>query len=183
MPRPPDLIPTFTAEELRAQFRYDPETGQFWRLVFGRTSRRKISPKPERIPIEKLCKSVSGCGYQYIMVNSQRHRAHRLAWYYMTGEWPSSYQIDHINNQRLDNRWKNLRKATWVENSCNQRLSEANTSGIKGVTYNSRKRKWCSEVMVNRKSHFCGCFITKEEAEIAVKRKRIELHGEFTNHG
>jgi len=55
-----------------------------------------------------------------IGANGSRHLAHRLAWLYMAGAWPSGV-IDHMNGDPSDNRWSNLRDVTQAENNANRR--------------------------------------------------------------
>ncbi len=60
-------------------------------------------------------------GYILIRVRGKSYRAHRFAWLYMTGRWPKSV-IDHINHKRDDNRWKNLRGVTRLQNQRNKKI-------------------------------------------------------------
>ena len=62
---------------------------------------------------------------------------------------PDGMEVDHINCDGLDNRRLNLRLATKAQNQHNQRLSCANTSGLKGVTWNKRGEKWQAQIMLN----------------------------------
>jgi hypothetical protein len=89
---------------------YDAGTGVFrWRIS-----------RPNR-----AAGSVAGVrgkvGYVYISVMKQRCLAHRLAWLLMTGEWPGA-QIDHVNRDRADNRWANLRAADSAQNAWNSAI-------------------------------------------------------------
>lgn len=87
---------------------------------------------------------------------------------------------DHINHDALDNRKANLRPATRQQNACNQRLSAASTTGIKGV--HRYGKKWRGLVALNRRQ-YARIFDTAAEAEAWVIEKRKELHGEFACHG
>lgn len=53
------------------------------------------------------------------MIHGYHYKASRLAWLYMTGEWPK-YEMDHINHVKDDNRWVNLRDVTPAENCANR---------------------------------------------------------------
>ncbi len=110
-----------TQERLLELIHYNPETGLFSRLG-GRRSDR----------VGKVAGSPQGQGYLLIFVDGRRYRAHRLAWFYMTGEWPAD-GIDHVNNIKTDNRFANLRLATRAQNEMNKPPSRSNTSGVKGV--------------------------------------------------
>ena len=88
-----------TQSELKSLLHYDPETGLFtW-----------IAPLSNRVQVGDVCSTVAPIGYILIGVRGQKLYAHRLAWLYMTGEWPEN-QIDHINCVKTDNRWANLRE-------------------------------------------------------------------------
>lgn len=89
-----------TAERLREVLEYDPAIGVFRWLI-----------KPcGQISIGDIAGCRHGEGYVQIRVIGRIYLAHRLAWLYMTGEWPISL-IDHRNLDRSDNRWSNLREA------------------------------------------------------------------------
>jgi hypothetical protein len=57
-------------------------------------------------------------GYKIITINGHKYKAHRIAWFYMTGRWPYPV-VDHINRNKLDNRFENLRETTVKENTIN----------------------------------------------------------------
>src|SRR5690242_802119 len=44
---------------------------------------------------------------------------------------PTEYDVDHKNNDKLDNRRENLRVCHYRENARNKKLSRANSSGYK----------------------------------------------------
>ncbi len=100
-----------TAERLRELLTYDPETGHF-RWVFTKGCRAG----------GQIAGTVRRDGYLCIAVDGRKHKAHRLAWFYMHGRWPHP-EIDHINRSKLDNRLCNLREATRVENNANRGVS------------------------------------------------------------
>jgi AP2 domain len=89
--------------------------------------------------------------------------------------------IDHRNHNTLDNRRKNLLKATQSENSCNRRKRSDNTSGFKGVGFRKDCGKWVAAITVNRKRKFLGYFTDKKEAAKVYDNAAMELHGEFAN--
>jgi len=100
-----------TIEYLKSILHYDPNTG-IWRWLqapkFGRVEARDIAGSPYK-----------NKQYWCIKIKQKKYAAHRLAWFYMTGEWPED-QIDHINRDGLDNRWNNLRPASNRENQQNR---------------------------------------------------------------
>jgi len=89
--------------------------------------------------------------------------------------------VDHQNNNKTDNNVKNLRFVTNQENSFNASLSKSNTSGVKGVIYNKRDRKWEARIYLNGKQHFIGNYKTLEEAKSARSKKAQKLFGEYIN--
>lgn len=145
-----------TQERLRELLTYRPDTGEFvWRK---KTSNRvKIGERAGRVAVN---------GYRGIRIDNTLHYAHRLAYLYVTGGWPSE-QIDHINRVRDDNRWCNLRPATCSENQQNLGLAPTNTSGYRGVSYHRAARKWSAERWVAGVKHYLGLFPTAEAARTA----------------
>lgn len=79
-------------------------------------------------------------GYVCIVIDGNNYLAHRLAWLYVHGDFPSGEQsfIDHINGKKGDNRIVNLRKASHKENHRNKPITSNNSSGITGVTREKR---------------------------------------------
>ena len=159
-----------TLEKVRELLHYDPATGQFrWRVNVGSYG---------RIPAGTVAGAKSLNGYIYITIGRHRCLAHRLAWFYVNGEWPEK-QIDHINNNRVDNTWSNLRLADQSENSCNGSLRTTNTSGYRGVSWSTAKRKWVASIVKNRKQFKLGYFSCKHEAYSAYCKAARKLHGEY----
>jgi hypothetical protein len=99
--------------DLRRILAYDPDTGDFrWRLRSDRDHSWNMRH------VGGLAGSTLPIGYRYVNIRKKLLLAHRLAWLWMTGQWPVD-QIDHINGDRVDNRWCNLRLATQKQNSAN----------------------------------------------------------------
>ena len=111
-----------------------------------------------------------------------KHRlAHRIVWFMHYGEWPKN-QIDHINGNNLDNRIENLRDVSNAENARNKTRFSNNTSGVTGVYWYERYKKWNVKCDMNGKSYNLGYFTHKEDAIAA--RKEAELkYGYHENHG
>lgn len=167
---------SLTAEALREFLRYDPETGTFiWLKHQIRTD--KIGRRAGG-----LCKRD---GYIIIAILGHRYPAQRLAWLYMTGEWPAKPFIDHINRDRSDNCWVNLREATNAEN-CRNSSRAKGVAGLKGVTlYHSNrknlKRPYAATIMFDYKPIRLGYFETPEEAHAAYIDGAKKYHGEFAS--
>lgn len=88
-------------------------------------------------------------------------------------------EIDHINHDTLDNQRHNLRVCTHKQNMGNYRKPITNTSGYKGVVWESEKRLWIAQIVINGKQTKIGRFKTKEDAAVAYNRKALEIFGEF----
>jgi len=155
-----------TAERLRELLTYDPATGVFkWKT--GGKGRRPDLVAGGLHPV---------LGYWYIGVDRVKYPLHRVAWLYMTGEWPKE-EIDHINGVRSDNRWSNLREATKGQNMQNLRKQRGRTSRYMGVSWHQCGR-WVSYITVDGKRRHLGLFDDEEvayEAHLQAKRKLHEF--------
>ena len=107
--------------------------------------------------------------------------AHRLAWLIHSGAMPDA-EIDHINGIKSDNRISNLRCVTHEENSRNKAKYSNNTSGVSGVTWDSREGKWRAHVKAQKKQNFLGLFHDINEAAKAVTEFRM-ANGYTERHG
>ena len=96
-------------------------------------------------------------------------------------EYPNDMVIDHINLNKLDNRRSNLRICTYSQNNMNTKIKSSNTSGTKGVWWNTKREKWIAEIMIDNKKYYLGEFINKEEAIKTRKEAEIKYFGEFRN--
>jgi hypothetical protein len=122
------------------------------------------------------------CGkYMHIIIEGKHYLAHRIIWKMMTGSDPSAL-VDHVDTNGLNNRWKNLRIATDAENIMNSKLSRANTSGIKGVSFDRQNSKWRAHIMVGRKCFNLGRYKSFDDAVAARMRSAELMHGEFARH-
>lgn len=72
-----------------------------------------------------------------------QYYAHRLAWFYVHGGWPT-YYIDHINRRKSDNRIANLREVKPFENSQNTKAVAKGVSGRRGVKWFAPTRCWAA---------------------------------------
>jgi hypothetical protein len=120
-------------------------------------------------------------GYVYVRSPGRIHKAHRVIWLWMTGEWPRD-QVDHINHDRADNRWCNLRAATNADNQKNVSLRADNTSGAVGVRRHTHGDKWRAQIKVGGRFIHLGLFDDKTTA-IAARQAANEKYGFHANHG
>jgi hypothetical protein len=164
-------LPLPDAEYLHKRLAYDPDTGRLlWKPV---ASKRWNSRLAGKAALDCICRY----GYRVGRIDGRGVRSHRVIWKMMTGSDPAG-EIDHINGDRSDNRWRNLRCVTHSGNMRNSRLPSDNTSGVIGVSWMAAKRKWRATVM----GKHIGVFDTAEEAAAARERANVALSF-HPNHG
>lgn len=164
-----------TQERLKYLLEYNPDTGVFTRKI----GRKGVKKGAEAGCIVKGV--IVGKSYRRISIDYKIYAAHRLAWLYMTGEMPPD-QIDHIDGNGLNNKWKNLRSVSAHENKKNKRLPVNNSSGFCGVAWNKVCKKWRALIQVNGKSKHLGMFKDKSDAIKARVAANIK-YGFHENHG
>ncbi len=156
-------------ELLKHLLDYNPETG-IWKW--------KVSASP-RVKVGEPAGHWENNGYLRIRVMGGYYLASRLAFLYMEGKMPTRL-VDHINQDRSDNRWTNLRECSRSQNNTNIPKKSNNTSGFRGVHWHKASQKWAVNLRYQKKTINGGVFESFEEA----KRKRIELeklyHKEFS---
>jgi len=156
-----------TAARLREVLGYDPETGVFTWRVF-RSGRAVVGQQAARAP---RCN-----GYSTIFVDGYLYPAHRLAWLYVTGEWPVGL-IDHKDGMKANNAFGNLRDVTHGVNLQNQRKARVdNTLGLLGVTHHPKNNKFQARITLDKKTQSLGYFKTPEEAHAAYLAAKRRLH-------
>ncbi len=155
---------TPTQEELKEFFTYNPETGELLRCdgYIGR---------------------INHWGYLIFNFGSVDYYSHRLIWKFVTGEEP--VQIDHINGDRTDNRWSNLRNVNHLENGRNQRKKKDNTSGYTGVSYHQSNNKYQAYLTIKGKYIQIGSYNCATRAHFERISYLKEYHPTLfhTNHG
>jgi hypothetical protein len=153
-----------TQEYLKSILSYDPETGIFiWKEV-----------NSHRIRVGDVAGSRHLAGYLTIRINSKSYLCHRLAWLYMNGVFPEK-QIDHINGNRTDNIFCNLREANNSENSQNKKKHQSNNNQkLLGCCYHKAMGKYHCQLNLNGKkvvSSFHDTASDAHQAYIEAKRK------------
>ena len=152
-----------TAEVLRQLVIYDPEAGTF-------KTRVRIN---QRIPAGWPLGYMRD-GYLCVRLLGAEHRLHRLAWLYMTGEWPEVL-IDHYDTDRSNNRWRNIRPGNWSMNAQNQRKAHSNSkTGVLGVCADGNR--WRAQIAINGKKIRIGVYDTTSEAHEAYLQAKRKLH-------
>ena len=154
-----------TQELLKKLFHYDPEVGVFIRKVSSSNAKAG---------------SIAGCnsrGYLVISVENKLWFAHRLAWLYMTGKMPEKV-IDHINGNKKDNRFSNLRDVTNQANTQNtKKARNCNKSTmLLSATLDKRRGVYRSQIKVNGKNIYLGDFKTPELAHAAYVEAKNKYH-------
>lgn len=91
--------------------------------------------------------TITSTGYWAVVIDGKRFKIHRLVWFLETGFWPK--ELDHKNQNKLDNRFENLREVTRSQNMHNRPAQVNNTSGVKGVTWCAQRNKWQTQLVVN----------------------------------
>ncbi len=87
--------------------------------------------------------------------------------------------VDHIDGDRSNNNVSNLRWATHSENLTNSKISNKNTSGVKGVSFDTTRQKWRADIRIDGKNIKIGRYSTLEDAKIARYDKAVRTFGEF----
>lgn len=173
-----------TQDYLKHRVIYYPETGRmYWRS------------HPQTNLVGEEVGGTDKNGYRVCRLDSKAYRVHRLVFLYMINLLPSEDLLtDHINGDRLDNRWVNLRLCTQTQNLQNAKIRKDNPTGIKGLMrekgVGKRNPSYSAIVRAN------GVITRKRlsftsETEAAVKQELIDwlisqrnkLHKEFANHG
>jgi len=158
-----------TQSRLKELLHYDEETGIF-------TRKTKIG----RYKLGSISGAKHNKGYVQIMIDGENYLAHRLAWFYVYGEFPKN-QIDHINRIKTDNRIENLRQATSSQNGANKNKQINNSTGYTGVTFDKNRSKWMARIWVNNKVIHLGRFSSPIEANSAYVEASKIHHKEFSN--
>ena len=145
---------------IRANFNYCFKTGALVRLT-GRAS-------------GKVAGNLDTYGHRQIKFQGKLYLAHRLIWLLVTGKNPIG-EIDHINGNKDDNRFSNLREATRSQNMANISPRGA----FKGTTFHKGSGKWTARIRTPEKRYFLGYFNSQEQAHEAYKAAAAKYHGEF----
>lgn len=157
-----------TLEQVRHFLTYDPDTGMFyWRNIPYKVKAKigDIAGHKDRL-------------YWRLCLSNARIQGHQLAFLYMTGSVPD--EIDHINRDGHDNAWSNLRPFPHFQNLLNRGQMKNNTSGICGVFWSKRKKKWIAMINFDSKTYRVGQFDEKEKAASARESMLLKLQ-ESTN--
>ena len=139
-----------TQEQLHQLFDYSPSTGEVRTIKTGRVIGSNATPRD----------------YFYAQIDGSGYLLQRIIWKWMTGLEPDV--IDHINHDKLDNRWINLRDVSWSENLLNR------TKPTTGVY--PHKQSGLFQAMLKRDGqlHYIGIYGTQDEASNAVRLFKVK---------
>lgn len=161
------ILPLPSVDRIRQIYDFSADTGKFWnrRLKrFGGTQRPS--------------------GHYYLMIDGLHYGAHRLAYLVAYGVNPGQMFVDHINHDPSDNRPSNLRLATLAENARNMKgARKDNQTGLRGIRWHKRDKRWYAKVVVNGKEKYVGYFVEKQDAIDAVNSARKLYFGQFSGLG
>lgn len=154
--------------KLLEAFEYNPQTGM---VVYKKDSRSGLKGTEAGYKHNE--------GYKSISIGKKEYLLHRVIWMMQTGSWPE--QVDHIDHDRSNNRWSNLREVVSRENQLNAGKSRNNTSGVTGVRI-LPSGKFYSYIMVQRKQIGLGTYDDIEDAT-AARKTAEQQYGFHANHG
>jgi hypothetical protein len=171
-----------TKEELIKVVCYNPETGIFtW----------AYKPSKNRA-IGSVVGSLHPGGYLQTTIQRKSYYLHRLAFLYMTGSLPETgYEVDHIDRNKSNNRWSNLRLVSATQNQLNKGASYNNSIGIKGISIKYRGSSYyflCQVRLagVNYAKSFLFDDFTRDtvllQAKEYIEQLRDSIHQEFATH-
>ena len=155
-----------TKDYLHGVLDYSLVTGEF-------TWKKKLARK---VVIGDVAGCVSRYGYTHIRIDGVVYQAHRLAFLYVMGYLPTNL-VDHRNNIRSDNRWENLREATYSQNRMN--CKSYNKFRVKGVGFYIGKYR--VRLKESGRYRVFGYYPTLEEATLVSLREQKRIHGEWFN--
>lgn len=160
----PNITPL--VEEIKKLLWYDKESGLFFCRV---ALHRNVKPW-------RTVGNFESKGYLQIKLGNHFYMAHRLAWRYVTGNDPGDNQIDHVDLNKNNNAFSNLRLVTNKQNCENRKINARNKTGYRGVYM--KGNRFVAEICHNYVRIKIGSYTTLQEAvdEVAKKRKELFTH-------
>lgn len=154
----------FTQKNLQNLLDYNSKTGVFlWKK------------KRRGIKTGVALGSNNGFGYLRITVLGKSYYAHRLAWFYIHGDFPE--EIDHINGNKSDNRIENLRASTRKANAQNKTTHQKNNENqMLGVSWHKKAKKWQAHICIYKQRKYLGLFSDATEAHKAYLKEKEKIN-------
>ena len=159
-----------TQERLKELFDYQ-DGALIWKVKKARAKKGDIAG------CDALTKGIM---YRQTKIDGKQYRVHCLVFLMHHGYLPK--QVDHIDGNGLNNRIENLRAADASSNALNSRLKSSNTSTSKNVYWNSQRRKWMVQTIVNGEQKYFGLYDDLELADLVAAEVRDKFHGQFARH-
>lgn len=164
------MLKNITVEKLKEYLWLDQHSGRFYWI-------KKVRGRP----LWSKAGGLDAHGYGQLNFGGNVYKEHRLVWLYMTGEWPNA-QIDHMNHDRRDNRFQNLRVVDNAGNHLNRPMQRNNKTGFVGVHKNKKTGIYESYITKDGKRIRLGRFRNLDDAVDARRKANAEL-GFHDNHG
>lgn len=144
-------INELTQEEVRRAFNYNEDTGVLvWASIEGSPNKRS----------GKEAGWINSSGYRKVEYKGKEYSVAQLIYMYMSGPISHGLEVDHIDQDRLNNKWDNLRLVTRRDNTQNRAVSKGNVDRVSNKGY--RARIWW-----DRKTVHLGCYPTPKQAHNA----------------
>ena len=128
---------------------------------------------------------INGKGYRYVRITldgkTRQYKAHRLVFAWHNGVFPAE-EIDHKNHDKLDNKIENLRAVSRAENNRNASLRFDSTTGVCGVYWYKRDKKWMAHIQIDKKKINLGYFEDFDDA-VAARKSAEKKFGFHRRHG
>lgn len=155
-------------ERLVSLLNYDKLTGIFTWLVH----------RGSHIHPGMTAGTLDNTGYVSIKIDGTPYLAHRLAVFWVTGEWPIE-EVDHDDLVRNHNWWNNLRPATPAQNRHHTSIRSSNTSGHTGVSFHKKSGRWRAHIRCGGNRRQLGSYLEKSDAIAAYRTASVEYYGKF----
>lgn len=164
-------MPKPTQSLLLEYLKYDPATGILtW-----------IKKPSKKTVLNSRAGSETANGYRTLFFQGKKYQEHHVVWCIVHGQFPT-LQIDHIDQNRSNNRISNLREVTQSENSRNRARARFTRLDEVGIWYCRRRRKYVAEITLNGKKVYQKTFDDIDDAISQRKAKALQL-GFHENHG
>lgn len=151
-------------------FDYDAATGQ---LIWRRREDRRDNWNA--VWPGRVAGTLRNDGYICVNIDRKQYAAHRIIWKWVSGDDPVE-EIDHVDGVKTNNRFLNLRGATFAEN----RQNSASRGPFKKGVYQNRHGAFVAQIKQEDKHWYLGCFTSESEAHAAYAGAARVLFGDFT---
>ena len=135
-----------------------------------------------RLQKEKILKAgINSDGYLVVTLYSIKTKistkVHCLVYDMFTNEFRDGHklQVDHKDNNKLNNRFDNLQLLTNRQNVSKGYLFTKRNNLPTGVTQITKSNKYQAQITINNKNVYLGCFNTAQEASKVYQQKLKEI--------